>query len=48
MALNLRRLQVIAAIPTAETAGNIANLMFSLTLLFCGVLATPQQFPGFW
>lgn len=41
-------LQVIAAIPTAETAGNIANILFSLTLLFCGVMATPEQMPGFW
>lgn len=40
--------QVIAAIPTAETAGNIANILFSLTLLFCGVIATPATFPGFW
>jgi ABC-type multidrug transport system permease subunit len=27
---------VVAGIETAETAGNIANLMFSLTLVFCG------------
>lgn len=39
---------MIAAMPTAETAGNIANLMFSLTLIFCGVLASPQTLPGFW
>jgi ABC-type multidrug transport system permease subunit len=39
---------VISAIETAETGGNIANLMFSLTLVFCGVLATPQVFPHFW
>lgn len=39
---------VIAAIDTAETGGNIANLMFSLSLVFCGVLAGPSQFPGFW
>jgi len=39
---------VVAAMDTAETAGNIANLMFSLCLIFCGVLATPSQFPGFW
>jgi ABC-type multidrug transport system permease subunit len=37
---------VVAAMDTAETAGNIANLMFSLCLIFCGVLATPSQFPG--
>jgi ATP-binding cassette, subfamily G (WHITE), member 2, PDR len=39
---------VIAAIETAETGGNIANLMFSLTLIFCGVLASPKVFPHFW
>jgi ABC-type multidrug transport system permease subunit len=39
---------VIAAIETAESGGNIANLMFSLTLIFCGVLASPDVFPGFW
>lgn len=39
---------MIAAIPTAETAGNLANLLFSLTLIFCGVLASPDTLPGFW
>lgn len=39
---------VVAAIETAETAGNIAQLMFSLTLVFCGVLAGPTALPGFW
>lgn len=38
----------IAAIETAETAGNIASLIFSLTLNFCGVLASPKVFPRFW
>ncbi|KFY53333.1 hypothetical protein V496_07698 [Pseudogymnoascus sp. VKM F-4515 (FW-2607)] len=39
---------VIAAIETAETGGNIANLMFMMTLVFCGVLASPNVFPRFW
>ncbi|KAL9127279.1 MAG: hypothetical protein Q9217_003814 [Psora testacea] len=39
---------VIAGIGAAETAGNIANLLFSLTLVFCGVLASPEALPGFW
>jgi ABC-type multidrug transport system permease subunit/ABC-type cobalamin/Fe3+-siderophores transport system ATPase subunit len=39
---------VIAGIESAETGGNLANLMFSLCLVFCGVLATPATFPGFW
>lgn len=39
---------VIAGVESAETAGNIVTLLFSLCLIFCGVLATPQDFPRFW
>ena len=39
---------VIAAMPDAETAGNIATLLFSLTLTFNGVLQPPSALPGFW
>ena len=39
---------VIAALPDAETAGNIATLMFSLTLTFNGVMQSPSALPGFW
>lgn len=39
---------VIAGIESAEAGGNIASLMFSLCLIFCGVLAGPNQMPGFW
>ncbi|KAB2575415.1 ABC transporter [Lasiodiplodia theobromae] len=39
---------VIAGIEAAETGGNIANLLFMLTLIFCGVLATKEALPGFW
>ncbi|EMC97505.1 hypothetical protein BAUCODRAFT_454374 [Baudoinia panamericana UAMH 10762] len=39
---------IIAGMADAETGGNIANLMFSLCLIFCGVLASPQDLPGFW
>ncbi|XHG07201.1 hypothetical protein AWENTII_010361 [Aspergillus wentii] len=39
---------IIAGIELAETGGNLANLFFSLCLVFCGVLATPEQLPGFW
>ncbi|KAI2084684.1 Multidrug resistance protein [Ophidiomyces ophidiicola] len=39
---------VIAGVEQAETGGNMAQLLFSLTLVFCGVLATPQAMPGFW
>lgn len=39
---------VIAGIDTAETAGNVANLIFSLCLIFCGVLAGPEAMPAIW
>lgn len=39
---------IIAALDSAEVAGNIANLMFSLCLVFCGILASPDVFPHFW
>jgi ATP-binding cassette, subfamily G (WHITE), member 2, PDR len=39
---------VVAGIESAETAGNVAQLMFSLCLIFNGVLASPTVLPGFW
>ena len=39
---------MIAGIADAETGGNIANLLFSLSLIFCGVLQPAQGLPGFW
>lgn len=39
---------VIAGFETAEAGGNIANLLFTLCLIFCGVLATPTTMPHFW
>ncbi len=39
---------MIAAFESAENAGNTGNMLFLLCLLFCGVLATPAQFPRFW
>jgi ATP-binding cassette subfamily G (WHITE) protein 2 (PDR) len=39
---------VIAGIELAETGGNIANLLFSLCLVFCGVLVPLNSLPGFW
>ncbi|KAJ7057894.1 ABC-2 type transporter-domain-containing protein [Mycena amicta] len=38
---------LVAGSDSAETAGNIGNLLFSLTLLFCGVLAAPRTL-GWW
>jgi ABC-type multidrug transport system permease subunit len=37
----------VAGVDTAEAGGNAANLVFSLTLLFCGVLAAPSTL-GWW
>ncbi|ROW08296.1 hypothetical protein VMCG_03196 [Cytospora schulzeri] len=39
---------IIAGFDTAEGGGNLANLLFSLCLIFCGVLATPDTMPRFW
>ncbi|KAJ5698388.1 ABC transporter CDR4 [Penicillium macrosclerotiorum] len=39
---------VIAGIELAETGGNIATMLFSLCLIFCGVLQTKDGLPGFW
>ncbi|KAI5456898.1 ABC-2 type transporter-domain-containing protein [Mariannaea sp. PMI_226] len=38
----------IAITDTAEAGGNLANVLFMLCLLFCGVLASPDKLPGFW
>ncbi|CAK5272262.1 unnamed protein product [Mycena citricolor] len=38
---------LVAGNETAEAAGNMGNLLFSLTLLFCGVLAPPSTL-GWW
>ncbi|KAH8593040.1 ABC-2 type transporter-domain-containing protein [Bisporella sp. PMI_857] len=39
---------VIAGFETAEAGGNVANILFMLCLIFCGVLASPSSFPHFW
>jgi ATP-binding cassette, subfamily G (WHITE), member 2, PDR len=39
---------MIAGFETAEAGGNIANLLFMLCLMFCGVLANPDTLPRFW
>ncbi|KKZ62227.1 hypothetical protein EMCG_03289 [[Emmonsia] crescens] len=38
----------IAGIEVAETGANIANLLFMLCLVFCGVLASQDALPRFW
>lgn len=39
---------IIAGIEQAAEGANLANLLFSLSLIFCGVLATKESLPGFW
>ncbi|PVH92147.1 hypothetical protein DM02DRAFT_544241 [Periconia macrospinosa] len=39
---------LIAGLPDAETAGNIATFLFSMTLTFNGVMQSPQALPDFW
>ncbi|OQD88934.1 hypothetical protein PENANT_c003G00615 [Penicillium antarcticum] len=39
---------VIAGIEQPETGGNVAQLLFSLCLIFNGVLASPSDLPRFW
>ncbi|KAG5929200.1 ZEB2-regulated ABC transporter 1 [Claviceps africana] len=39
---------IVAGFESAEAGGNLANLLFTLCLIFCGVLATPESLPGFW
>ncbi|KAI8586359.1 ABC-2 type transporter-domain-containing protein [Geranomyces variabilis] len=39
---------MIAGIETAEAAGNLGNLAFSLCLIFCGVLVPKASMPKFW
>lgn len=37
---------IIAFNDTAENGGHIANVMFSMCLIFCGVMATKDSMPG--
>lgn len=39
---------IIAGFETAEEGANVANLLFMLSLIFCGILANPDTLPGFW
>ncbi|KAL6918139.1 hypothetical protein FSHL1_009570 [Fusarium sambucinum] len=39
---------IIAGFETAEGGANVANLLFMLCLIFCGVLAPKDTLPGFW
>lgn len=39
---------LIAGLPSADIAGGILTLIFVMLFSFCGVLAGPDQLPGFW
>ncbi|KAM0244289.1 hypothetical protein ACHAP5_006405 [Fusarium lateritium] len=39
---------IIAGFETPEGGANVANLLFMLCLIFCGVLATKESLPRFW
>jgi len=39
---------IIAGFNSAEAGGNVANLLFMMCLIFCGILANPDTFPRFW
>lgn len=39
---------IIAGLPNPEVAGGIGNLLYIMMFAFCGVLAGPNELPGFW
>jgi ATP-binding cassette, subfamily G (WHITE), member 2, PDR len=39
---------VISALPDAQTGANVGMLLFSMILIFNGVLQRPSALPGFW
>ncbi|KAM6506713.1 Multidrug resistance protein [Fusarium solani] len=39
---------IIAGFNTAEAGANVANLLFMMCLMFCGILADPDSLPRFW
>ncbi|KAL4737919.1 ABC-2 type transporter-domain-containing protein [Aspergillus similis] len=41
-------IMVVASAATAEVGAIIALILFCMTLIFCGVMATPTALPGFW
>ncbi|KAL3421387.1 ABC transporter CDR4-like protein 3 [Phlyctema vagabunda] len=41
-------IMIVAGMDQAAEGANIANLLFSLSLIFCGVLASKESLPGFW
>ncbi|BCS12093.1 hypothetical protein ALUC_50139S [Aspergillus luchuensis] len=41
-------IMVVASVATAEVGATLALLLFSMSLIFCGVMASPANLPGFW
>ncbi|PWY81575.1 ATP-binding cassette transporter [Aspergillus sclerotioniger CBS 115572] len=41
-------IMVVAGVATAEVGATLALLLFSMSLIFCGVMASPASLPGFW
>ncbi|KAG2016847.1 hypothetical protein GB937_006049 [Aspergillus fischeri] len=39
---------VVASVPTAEIGAILSLLMYTMCLIFCGVMAAPASLPGFW
>ncbi|KAK9454812.1 ABC-2 type transporter-domain-containing protein [Dipodascopsis uninucleata] len=39
---------IVAGMDLADNAANIANTLFSMSLIFCGILVSPTAMPGFW
>ncbi|KAJ4135001.1 Multidrug resistance protein [Fusarium equiseti] len=39
---------IIAGFDTAEVAGGLVTLLMIMMFSFCGILATPEELPGFW
>lgn len=39
---------MIAGLPNADTAAGAMNLLFVMMFCFCGILAGPNELPGFW
>ncbi|EQL02664.1 ATP-binding cassette transporter ABC1 [Ophiocordyceps sinensis CO18] len=38
----------IVTMPDAQTAGSVVTILVMMSILFCGVLQTPDALPGFW
>ncbi|PYH88728.1 hypothetical protein BO71DRAFT_467139 [Aspergillus ellipticus CBS 707.79] len=41
-------MMMVSSVATAEVGATLALLLFSMSLIFCGVMASPASLPGFW